>query len=415
MPKHNRAPPASSPPATPPRTRHRQGQSSPAPNTEPSTQEPPASTLLPPPILANATVVLSSDKLEDLPCFDRASIGAAPSVNANRVWLPGQQVYLGILPLAEAVAQLAPLATTIPPLPNAENFHAALARGESIEHGAGGGDASPEFRAHLGKRVVAECVVRLAHRAGLLKKGECCVILPTAGELEAFEPGSWGTSAGAQEEERHPPFQGLERQAPSHGLGIGGMLRRFSSFTLEHPEGVARRAGDVGGGAAQAVAAPARNSEHEDIVALSTQPKSESEPLCAMASADRDALITLFHETRGANWREKGNWGTSEVLGTWYGVDVNAEGRVVKLSLYNNNLQGLLPPELGKLGALEHLALDANWLSGHIPEVLGNLSNLKVLSLHNNGLKGFIPKQLGALTKLEKLLLYNNKLSGKMQ
>ncbi|CAM9748841.1 unnamed protein product [Ectocarpus sp. 6 AP-2014] len=395
MPKHNRAPPASSPPATPPRTRHRQEQSSPAPNPAPSTQEPPASTLLPPPILANATVVLSSDKLEDLPCFDRASIGAAPSVNANRVWLPGQQVYLGILPLAEAVAHLAPLATTIPPLPNAENFHAALARGESIEHGAGGGDASPEFRAHLGKRVVAECVVRLAHRAGLLKKGEYCVILPTAGELEAFEPGSGGTSAGAQEEEeeerRHPPFQGLERQAPSHGLGIGGMLRRFSSFTLEHPEGAARRAGVVGGGAAQAVAAPARNSEHEGIGALSTQPKSESEPLCAMASADRDALITLFHETRGANWREKDNWGTSEVLGTWYGVDVNAEGRVVKLSLYNNNLQGLLPPELGKLGALEHLALDANWLSGSIP------------------------KQLGALTKLEKLLLYSNKLSGKMQ
>ncbi|CAN0035282.1 unnamed protein product [Ectocarpus sp. 12 AP-2014] len=190
------------------------------------------------------------------------------------------------------------------------------------------------------------------------------------------------------------------------------MLRRFSSLTLEHPEGVAQRAGVVGGGAAQVVAAPAWNSEHEDIVALSTQPKSESEPLCAMASADRDALITLFHETRGAYWRDKGNWGTSEGLGTWYGVDVNDEGRVVKLSLYNNNLEGFLPPELGKLGALEHLALDANWLSGHIPEALGHLNNLEVLSLHNNGLTGSIPKQLGALTKLEKLLLYNNKLSG---
>ncbi|CAM9528387.1 unnamed protein product [Ectocarpus fasciculatus] len=131
-----------------------------------------------------------------------------------------------------------------------------------------------------------------------------------------------------------------------------------------------------------------------------------------MASTDRNALIALFEATRGAKWRKNDNWGTREALGTWYGVDVDAGGRVIKLSLYDNNLEGSLPPQLGDLGALQLLALDANWLSGHIPDALGGLSNLKVLSLHNNGLQGPIPKQLGALTKLGKLLLFNNKLSG---
>ncbi|CAM9405323.1 unnamed protein product [Ectocarpus fasciculatus] len=403
MPDSKRPPPtpASSPPATPPPTRHRPGQSPSAPDPALSAQQPPASTVPPPPILANATVVLSSDKLEDLPCFDRASIGAASSVNANRVWLPDQEVYLGVLPLAEATAQLAPLATTIPPLLNAET----LARGEFIEHGTEWDDVSPEFRSHLGKRVLAECVVRLAHSAGLLKKGELCVILPTAGELEAFEPGSGGTSGGAQEEEEE------DRQAPYQGQGFDAMRRRLSSMTLDQPEAVAGRTGGVDGGAAQAVAVPARNSEHEDIVTLPTQP-SNGEAQLGMASTDRKALIALFEATRGAKWRISDNWGTSEALGTWYGVDVDAGGRVNKLSLYNNNLEGPLPPQLGDLGALQHLALDANWLSGHIPDALGGLSNLKVLSLHNNGLEGPIPKRLGALTKLEKLLLFNNKLSG---
>ncbi|CAM9896195.1 unnamed protein product, partial [Ectocarpus fasciculatus] len=132
-------------------------------------------------------------------------------------------------------------------------------------------DVSPEFRSHLGKRVLAECVVRFAHSAGLLKKGELCVILPTAGELGAFEPGSGGTSGGAREEEEE------DRQAPFQEQGFDAMLRRLSSMTLDQPEAVAGRAGGVHGGAAQAVAVPALNSEHEHVVALSTQPTSNSE------------------------------------------------------------------------------------------------------------------------------------------
>ena len=77
--------PAASHPAAPPRASRRQPRSSPPQDPAPAAQQPPvASTLPPPPILADATVVLSSTSVEDLPCFGRASIGAAYSVNPNR-------------------------------------------------------------------------------------------------------------------------------------------------------------------------------------------------------------------------------------------------------------------------------------------------------------------------------------------
>lgn len=59
-----------------------------------------------------------------------------------------------------------------------------------------------------------------------------------------------------------------------------------------------------------------------------------------MASTDREALIALFRSTGGAGWRRSGNWDTDAALATWYGVQVNYQGRVVGLHLAANNLQG---------------------------------------------------------------------------
>ncbi|CAN0199680.1 unnamed protein product [Ectocarpus fasciculatus] len=229
--------PAASPPAAAPRTRQRRGQSSPSSDLAPSAQQQPLdSTLPPPPIRADARVVLSSERLENLPCFDRASIGAAFSVNPNRVWLPEQEVYLGSLSRAEATVQLAPLATSFSPVPNAENFYAALARSEAIEYGTEG-DASRDFRAHLGKRVVAECVIRLAHSAGLLKEGDGCVVLPTVDELEARLKGSGssaGASAGTKAEERQGEESKSIREAAARSEDVlGGRIEAGACSTPE--------------------------------------------------------------------------------------------------------------------------------------------------------------------------------------
>lgn len=61
---------------------------------------------------------------------------------------------------------------------------------------------------------------------------------------------------------------------------------------------------------------------------------------------DRDALVALFRSAGGANWKERDNWDTDSALSTWFGVNVNGEGRVVRLSLLSNNLRGILRPLL---------------------------------------------------------------------
>lgn len=65
-----------------------------------------------------------------------------------------------------------------------------------------------------------------------------------------------------------------------------------------------------------------------------------------MAQTDRDALVALYRATGGENWRESQNWDTDADLKTWHGVDVNEQGRVVKLKLRDNNLEGTLWPIL---------------------------------------------------------------------
>ena len=132
---------------------------------------------------------------------------------------------------------------------------------------------------------------------------------------------------------------------------------------------------------------------------------------CAPLS-DRDILVALYNATDGPNWQINDNWLTDAPLGEWYGVRVNAEGRVVRLDLRFNALTGAIPPELGNLATLEWLVLPHNALTGPIPPELGNLSELEELALHANALTGAIPPELGNLAALEGLYLASNDLTG---
>ncbi|CAM9952982.1 unnamed protein product, partial [Ectocarpus sp. 13 AM-2016] len=81
-----------------------------------------------------------------------------------------------------------------------------------------------------------------------------------------------------------------------------------------------------------------------------------------MASTDREALVALFRSTGGAGWWRRRNWDTDAAIATWHGVEVDHQGRVVKLHMTNNNLEGTIPKELGKLTALQELVLYDNHL-----------------------------------------------------
>ena len=132
---------------------------------------------------------------------------------------------------------------------------------------------------------------------------------------------------------------------------------------------------------------------------------------CAPAT-DRE-ILEMFHDaTSGRDWIDARNWLTDAPLGEWRGVEVDDQGGVVELQLWDNGLAGRLPPELGKLVHLEFLRLSDNGLTGAIPPEFGSLSSLAHLALEGNALSGKLPPALGALPALEELSVENNDLSG---
>ena len=126
------------------------------------------------------------------------------------------------------------------------------------------------------------------------------------------------------------------------------------------------------------------------------------------AVLDRNVLITFFNATDGTNWKTSTNWLTDEALETWYGVGVNADGRVDSLSLEENGLSGALTGALGNLADLRVLDISDNQLYGNIPTEMGNLSNLVTLDLSDNELSGEVPFTVISLPSLQYLDLSGN-------
>ncbi len=140
----------------------------------------------------------------------------------------------------------------------------------------------------------------------------------------------------------------------------------------------------------------------------------------AISNEDRDALVALYQTTGGPDWRNSENWlSRTKSLGEWYGVTTDLNGRVIKLDLESNRLNGEIPPELGSLSSLRVLNLKFHKLIGNIPSELSNLSNLEYLNLTGDifgefGFTGKIPPELGGLSNLKELHLPYNRLTGEV-
>ena len=135
--------------------------------------------------------------------------------------------------------------------------------------------------------------------------------------------------------------------------------------------------------------------------------------LTVATDPDRAVLLALFEATGGPDWENSANWATDAPLEDWYGVQVDARGRVTGLALRKNSLRGPIPAELGSLARLKKLDLGWNRLFGPIPAEIGSLTHLETLHLNTNyQLSGPIPPQLGSLANLKELRLTHNRLSG---
>ncbi|RCV04938.1 hypothetical protein SETIT_1G041400v2 [Setaria italica] len=84
-----------------------------------------------------------------------------------------------------------------------------------------------------------------------------------------------------------------------------------------------------------------------------------------------------------------------------------------KLSLYGNNLQGVLPYSIGNLSSnLDYLTLGSNMLHGLVPSSIGKLHKLTKLDLQYNSFTGFIDGWIGNIVSLQGLYIQGNNFSG---
>jgi len=131
---------------------------------------------------------------------------------------------------------------------------------------------------------------------------------------------------------------------------------------------------------------------------------------------DWTALKALYESTDGDNWINNTNWhkiiyasdATDCNLSNVYGLHVNSNGRVIVIGLFNNQLKGNLPSEIGQLTSLKELLLSDNQLTEEIPSTIGNLSLLFKLDLRDNNFSGSIPAKVGDVSALTYLDLSNN-------
>ena len=135
-------------------------------------------------------------------------------------------------------------------------------------------------------------------------------------------------------------------------------------------------------------------------------------PVATDPSTDRAALTALYEATNGAGWKNSNNWLSDAPLAQWYGVEVDASGRVAELQLEGNNLEGRIPPRIGDLDRLTGLDLGKNALTGPIPPEITGLAELRSLALWSNSLEGPIPPRIERLSSLRELHISDNELSG---
>ncbi len=106
---------------------------------------------------------------------------------------------------------------------------------------------------------------------------------------------------------------------------------------------------------------------------------------------DREVLEAFYVAVGGAGWTNKGNWGQSAAVSTWFGITTDALGRVTAIDLSDNGLAGELPASMGNLASLVALDLSTNaGLTGGIPETMTSLDALD--EFRYNGTELCIPR-----------------------
>ncbi|XP_060195982.1 LRR receptor-like serine/threonine-protein kinase GHR1 [Lycium barbarum] len=85
---------------------------------------------------------------------------------------------------------------------------------------------------------------------------------------------------------------------------------------------------------------------------------------------------------------------------------------LVKLSMANNSIAGVVPKKIGDFKSLEYLDISNNLFNSSLPPQIGKVGSLKNLTLAGNNFSGPIPDTIAELMSIESLDLSHNSLSG---
>ncbi|XWS20723.1 hypothetical protein CRYUN_Cryun31cG0127100 [Craigia yunnanensis] len=88
--------------------------------------------------------------------------------------------------------------------------------------------------------------------------------------------------------------------------------------------------------------------------------------------------------------------------------------KLVKLSMSNNSIAGVIPDNIGDFKSLEFLDVSNNLFASSLPPGVGKLGSLRNLSLAGNNFSGSIPDTISGLVSIQSLDLSRNSLSGSL-
>jgi hypothetical protein len=137
----------------------------------------------------------------------------------------------------------------------------------------------------------------------------------------------------------------------------------------------------------------------------------------------RYTMAAFYYSTNGDEWFFNDDWLTDKDECDWYNKagkrgNCSRQGLLENLELDYNNLDGLLPPELGLLSnSVERIVMrggPTTFTRGRIPSELGYLTRMEVFFIRGNQYSGSIPTELGNWQNLEQLDLSGNTFIGPM-
>ncbi|KAI5422863.1 hypothetical protein KIW84_046044 [Lathyrus oleraceus] len=85
---------------------------------------------------------------------------------------------------------------------------------------------------------------------------------------------------------------------------------------------------------------------------------------------------------------------------------------VIWMELWNNQMSGNLPPELGNLTQIQTLGISSNYFSGELPATLAKLTTLLEFRIEDNQFSGKIPDYIQNWTSITKLMIQGSGLKG---